>query len=74
MDLNSAIKVLIDSTLKAQGSGLYSWYESREIANAVDVIEEISRQQQEILASNQAKLVQTEYKQPSIPPVARPQE
>jgi hypothetical protein len=71
MDLNSAIKVLIDSTLKAQESGLYSWYESRDIANAVDAIEEISRQQQEILA---AQHVKKENEQPAIPPVARPQE
>jgi|TARA_R110000851_G_scaffold85152_1_gene185269 hypothetical protein len=81
MDLNSAIKVLIDSTLKAQEKGLYSWYESRNIANAVDAIEEISRHQQELLAAQHAKnqqpvaqVTKKENGQTAIPPVARPQE
>ena len=69
MDLNSAIKILIDSALKAQESGLYSWYESREIANAVDSIEEISRQQQAIVAA-QPK----EGAQPAIQPIVIVQE
>lgn len=74
MDLNSAIKILIDASLKGQESGLFSWYESREIANAVDSIEEISRQQQKnIQAQQEKKSTPKENEQPAIPPVARPQ-
>ena len=77
MDLNSSIKVLIDSALKAQEKGVFTWYESRDIANSVDAIENISKQHKEVVSKQEGVVNKQEEvdiktnEQSAIPPIAR---
>jgi hypothetical protein len=71
MNVNDAIKILIEASVKAQKQGVYTVYESREIANAIDEIERISKEQERAMR-NAEQQIQKKERQQVIPPVASP--
>lgn len=71
MNLNSAITTLIEAALTAQKQGVYSVYESREIANAIDTIERTSKEQEEAIRKAHQEANERQQKdQQAVPPVA----
>ncbi len=63
MNINDAIKILIDSALKAQSKGVFNVFEARDIANSIDEIERVSKEQERINHEQ-------EKRQQVVPPVA----
>ena len=72
MNVNDAIKILIEASVKAQKQGVYTVYESREIANAIDEIERVSKEQEQAIrnAQEQSQKIAEKERQQTIPPVA----
>lgn len=72
MNVNDAIKILIEASVKAQKQGVYTVYESREIANAIDEIERVSKEQEQAVrnAQEQSQKNAEKERQQAIPPVA----
>ena len=73
MNVNEAIKILIEASIVAQKSGVFTVFEAREVANAIDEIERASKEQEKANRQAEQEIIkrrQMQEGQQAVPPVA----